>query len=50
VPKKYPTFRTKLIRAAHNGVALLEAFEKLAVRLFLFAMLVYALIRAFGNR
>jgi hypothetical protein len=50
VRKKFPTFRVKLIRAAHNGVTLLETFEKLAVRLFLFAMLVYALVRAFSNR
>ncbi len=48
--KKIPTFAVKLIRAAQNGVALLGALEKLAVRLFLFAMLIYALVRALGSR
>lgn len=50
MPKKSPTHTSKLIRVARSGVAALEAYEKLVVRLFLFAMLVYELMRALSTR
>ena len=37
---------TKIIHAAKAGVSVLEALERLAIRAFLFAVLVYELARA----
>jgi len=44
--KKVPTRTAKLIRAANSCVSVLEAYERLAVRAFILAMLVYELVRA----
>jgi hypothetical protein len=41
-----PTWREKLIQLAEDLEAVLKAYEHLAVRVFIFGMAVYGLLRA----
>lgn len=41
--------RDQLIRAAKDFEEVLKAYEQLAVRIFLFVMAIYGLIRALGR-